>query len=66
MGISAYMAKSSIFPNIVFNSFLSVFDILIDTICRVVESKLIGEVEYYYELVFAVMGSGGYTYVSVI
>ncbi len=60
------MDKSSIFPNIVFNSFLSVFDTLIDTVCRVAERRLIGEVEYYYELVFAVMCTGGYTYVSVI
>ena len=32
---SPYMFKSPIFPNIVFNSFLSVIDILIDTICKV-------------------------------
>lgn len=63
---SPYMFKSPIFPNIIFNSFLSVIDILIDTICREGERGLIGEVEYYYELKFAVMGCGGYTYVSVI
>lgn len=57
-----YMAKSPIFPKIVFNSFLSVFDILIDTVCREAEMRLFGEVEYDHNLICFVR-SGGYTYI---
>ena len=56
------MAKSPIFPKIVFNSFLSVFDILIDTVCRAAEMRLLGEVEYDHNLICFVR-SGGYTYI---
>lgn len=66
MAISAYMVKSPIFPNIVFNSFLSFFYILINSVWRVACREPIGEIEYNYEFIYAVMRSGGYTYVYVI